>query len=46
MPLARRVAATAAASTSSVKSIVPTTWERCAGSTTNGVANAAFSAQV
>ena len=40
MPLARSVAATAAASTASSKSIVPTTSERLAGSATNGVANA------
>src|SRR5205807_1125493 len=38
MPLARRTAATAEASTSSSKSIVPTTSERLAGSATNGVA--------
>ena len=45
MPFARRAAATAAASTGSAKSIVPTTCERCAGSATNGVANGDFSAQ-
>ena len=38
IPLARSVAASAAASTSSSKSIVPTTSERLAGSATNGVA--------
>ena len=38
MPLARRAAARAAASTESSKSIVPTTSERLAGSATNGVA--------
>ena len=38
MPLARSVLAIAAASTSSAKSIVPTTSERLAGSATNGVA--------
>ena len=38
MPFARRVAATAAASTESSKSIVPTTSERRAGSATKGVA--------
>jgi hypothetical protein len=45
MPLARSVAATAAASTSSLKSIVPTTSERLAGSATNGVAYALSWAQ-
>ena len=44
MPLARRVRAIAAASMSSVKSIVPTTSERWAGSVTNGVACADSSA--
>src|SRR4029077_5644684 len=43
---ARGVAATLAASTVSAKSMVPTTWERCAGSVTNGVAYGTFSAQV
>jgi hypothetical protein len=43
--LARRVAARAAASTSSAKSIVPTTSERLAGSATNGVATGLRSAQ-
>ena len=38
MPLARRAAARAAASTESSKSIVPTTSERLAGSATKGVA--------
>src|SRR6185437_5212737 len=38
MPLARRTLAIAAASISSVKSMVPMTWERLAGSVTNGVA--------
>src|SRR5207302_2331162 len=38
IPLARSVAASAAASTCSSKSIVPTTSERLAGSSTNGVA--------
>ena len=37
IPLARSVLATAAASTASSKSIVPTTSERLAGSLTNGV---------
>ena len=45
MPFARRVAASAAASTPSSKSIVPTTSERFAGSATNGVANSRSSAQ-
>ena len=39
MPFARSVFASAAASTSSAKSMVPTTSERLAGSATNGVAN-------
>ena len=43
-PLARRIRAIAAASTSSEKSMVPTTSERRAGSVTNGVANSASSA--
>ena len=38
IPLARSILATAAASTASTKSMVPTTCERCAGSATNGVA--------
>ena len=38
IPFARSVFATTAASTSSLKSIVPTTSERFAGSATNGVA--------
>src|SRR6185312_598639 len=37
MPLARKIFATAAASTSSAKSIVPTTWDRSSGSVTKGV---------
>jgi hypothetical protein len=45
MPLARRTLATAAASISSEKSIVPMTWERLAGSVTNGVAYLDSSAQ-
>ena len=45
MPLARRLFATAAASTDSSKSIVTTTGERSAGSATKGVANADASAQ-
>jgi hypothetical protein len=45
MPLARSVAARAAASTSSAKSIVPTTSERLAESATNGVATGLRSAQ-
>ncbi len=45
MPLARSVAARAAASTPEAKSIVPTTSERCAGSPTNGVASGDASAQ-
>ncbi len=44
IPFARSVFAIAAASTSSVKSIVPTTRDRFAGSVTNGVANSDFSA--
>ena len=44
-PLARNTFATAAASTSSLKSMVPTTCERCAGSATNGVVNDVASAQ-
>ena len=43
MPLARSTFATAAASTASSKSIVPTTCERSAGSATNGVAYARLS---
>lgn len=46
MPLARRTLATAAASISSAKSIVPMTCERLAGSETNGVAYLDSSAQV
>src|SRR3954447_13138246 len=46
MPLARRTLATAAASISSEKSIVPMTWERLAGSVTNGVACLDSSAQL
>src|SRR6476661_7060342 len=46
MPLARSVAATRAASTSSLKSIVPTTSERLAGSATNGSANVEAAAPV
>ena len=46
IPLARRTFATAAASTASSKSIVPTTSERSAGSATYGVAYSDFSAQV
>jgi hypothetical protein len=45
MPFARSVEATAAASTASSKSIVPTTSERLAGSVTNGVVWALRSAQ-
>src|SRR4030095_8831811 len=45
MPLARSVLATAAASTSSEKSTVPTTCDRNSGSVTNGVANFEASAQ-
>ena len=45
IPLARSAAATAAASTESAKSIVPTTSERLAGSATNGVAYSDASAQ-
>jgi hypothetical protein len=45
MPLARSVAAIAAASMWSAKSIVPTTSERFAGSATNGDANSDASAQ-
>jgi hypothetical protein len=45
-PLLRRIEATAAASTSSEKSTVPTTHERCCGSVTNGVAKGDSSAQV
>ncbi|CFS64630.1 Uncharacterised protein [Mycobacterium tuberculosis] len=37
MPLARRIFATVPASTSSTKSIVPTTCDRNPGSVTNGV---------
>ena len=43
MPLARSVAATAAASTESSKSMVPTTRERAAGSATKGAEPAARS---
>jgi hypothetical protein len=46
IPFARSTFATAAASTESAKSIVPTTSERSAGSVTNGVAYGDFSAQV
>ena len=46
IPLARSVVATLAASTDPAKSIVPTTWDRWAGSATNGVAYGTFSAQV
>ena len=42
--MARSTAATEAASTSSVKSIVPTTSERAAGSATNGEVYAVASA--
>ena len=45
MSLARRLDATAAASTVSSKSIVTTTGERSAGSATNGVAYGTLSAQ-
>src|SRR4030095_315590 len=45
MPLARSVLATAAASTSSEKSTVPTTCDRNSGSVTKGVANFEASAQ-
>ena len=45
MPFARSAAASAAASTSSAKSIVPTTSERFAGSVTKGVASSDASAQ-
>ncbi len=45
MPFARRVLATAAASTVSSKSIVTTTGERCASSVTKGVATAEAAAQ-
>ena len=45
MPLARRVLASAAASTDSSKSMVATTGERSAGSVTNGVATGDRSAQ-
>src|SRR3954454_9947157 len=45
MPLALNVAATAAASTSSEKSTVPTTCDRNSGSLTNGVANFDAAAQ-
>ena len=45
MPFARSVDATAAASTASSKSIVPTTSERFAGSATNGVVYEVRSAQ-
>src|SRR5690606_20022044 len=44
IPFARSALATAAASTESTKSIVPTTCERFAGSLTNGVANSEASA--
>src|SRR5437773_10106974 len=46
MPFARSATATAAASTESAKSIVPTTCDRWAGSATNGVAYGDFSAHV
>src|SRR5690242_10583448 len=46
MPLARRTLATAAASISSEKSIVPMTCERLAASVTNGVACLLSSAQL
>src|ERR1700733_11521933 len=46
MPLARSTFATAAASTSSLKSMVPTTWERSLGSATNGVVYGRSCAQV
>ena len=46
MPLARNTFATAAASTSSLKSMVPTTWERSLGSATNGVVYERSCAQV
>jgi len=46
MPLARSVAATAAASTESSKSIVPTTSERLACVCTNGDANSELPAQL
>src|SRR5690349_18888735 len=45
MPLARSALAMAAASVPSVKSIVPTTLDRCAGSATYGVAKDDASAQ-
>src|ERR1700712_4758528 len=45
MPLARSSLATAAASTESEKSMVPTTCDRSAGSLTNGVAYSEASAQ-
>ena len=45
-PFARSTLATAAASTDSAKSIVPTTSERRPGRSTNGVAYGDFSAQV
>ncbi len=44
MPFARSVAATAAASTDSAKSTVPTTGLRSAGSVTNGAVYAVASA--
>src|SRR3954470_14929362 len=44
IPLAPSVLATAAASTSSEKSMVPTTCERCSRAATNGVANCDASA--
>src|SRR5829696_10104517 len=46
IPFARSTDATAAASTDSAKSIVPTTSERSCGSVTNGVAYGDLSAQV
>jgi hypothetical protein len=45
IPLARRTAATAAASTVPSRSTVPTTWLRAAGSVTNGVVYGVRSAQ-
>ena len=45
IPFSRSTPATASALTASVKSIVPTTGDRIAGSATNGVANCDFSAQ-
>src|ERR671933_892691 len=45
MPLERRTLATAAASTDSSTSTVPTTWLRAAGSATKGVVHEVASAQ-